>query len=81
MLAKVKVSRGGKVVIPSRCKKALNISDGDELLFDIKDEQVVITPVRLSLRKVRKLLEDHNPSGRSLVDELLQERKQELQND
>ena len=35
MLAKAKVSKGGKIAIPSVCKKALNISDGDELLFDI----------------------------------------------
>ena len=33
MLAKARVSKGGKIAIPSACKKALNILDGDELLF------------------------------------------------
>ena len=81
MLAKAKVSKGGKIAIPAACKKALNISDGDELLFDINDNQVVIYPVKFTLQKVRKLLKDHNPSGKSLVDELIQDRKKEFINE
>lgn len=81
MLVKAKVSKGGKIAIPSTCKKALNISDGDELLFDIKDDQVIISPVKFTLQKVRKLLKDNNPSGRRLVEELLLERKKELKDE
>jgi AbrB family looped-hinge helix DNA binding protein len=81
MLAKAKVSKGGKIAIPSACKKALNISDGDELLFDISNDKVVISPVKFTLQKVRQLLKANNPSSRSLVDELIQERKQELKNE
>lgn len=81
MLVKAKVSKGGKVAIPSSCKKALNISDGDELLFDINDNQVVISPVKFALKKVRKMLKEHNPDGKSLVDELIQERKRETDNE
>ena len=81
MLAKAKVSKGGKIAIPSACKKALNILDGDELLFDITENQVIISPVKFTLQKVRKLLKENNPTKRSLVEELLQERKQELKNE
>ena len=81
MLVKAKVSKGGKIAIPAICKKALNISDGDELLFDIHDNQVVISPIKFTLQEVRKLLKEHNTSNRSLVDELIQERKQELKNE
>ncbi len=81
MLAKARVSKGGKIAIPSACKKALNILDGDELLFDINDNQVVISPIKFTLQKIRKLLKDNNPSGKSLVDELLQERRQEIKNE
>ena len=81
MLAKARVSKGGKIAIPSACKKALNILDGDELLFDINDNQLVISPINFTLQKIRKLLKDNNPSGKSLVDELLQERRQELKNE
>lgn len=81
MFAKAKVSKGGKIAIPSACKKALNIKDGDELLFDIIDNQVVLSPVKFTLQKVRRLLKNHNPSGKSLVDELIQERRQEANNE
>ena len=81
MLIKAKVSKGGKVAIPSICKKALNISDGDELLFDVHDNQVVISPIKFTLKKVRKFLKDNNPSNRHLVEELIHERKQELKDE
>ncbi len=81
MLVKAKVSKGGKMSLPSSCRKALNISDGDELLFDINDSQVIISSVKFTLQKIRKLLKDHNPSGRSLVNELIQERKQEIKDE
>mgnify|MGYP000730929612 CR=1 FL=1 len=81
MLVTAKVSKGGKISLPSICRKTLNISDGDELLFDVHDNQVVISPVKITLQKVRKLLKDNNPSGKSLVDELLKERKQEIQSE
>ncbi len=81
MLAKAKVSKGGKIAIPSVCKKVLNISDGDELLFDIHNDQVIISPVKFTLQKVRKMLKERNPSNRSLVDELINERKQETANE
>ena len=81
MLIKAKVSKGGKIVIPSICKKALNILDGDELIFDVHDNQVILSPVKATLQKVRKLFKEANPSEKSLVDELLQERKQGLENE
>jgi len=77
MLAKVKISKGGKISIPSNCRKILNVSDGDELLFDVKDDQIVISSVKFALYKVRNILKNNNSLGKSLVDELLQERKQE----
>ncbi len=81
MLVKAKVSKGGKIALPSICKKALNILDGDELLFDIQNNQVIISPVKFALKKVRNFLKENNSSNRSLVQELLEERKQELKNE
>lgn len=81
MLAKAKVSKGGKIAIPSACKKALNISDGDEVIFDIHDNQVTLSPVKFTLQRVRKMLKEHNPEGKSLVDELLEDRNKEIKNE
>ena len=46
MLLRAKVSKGGKVAIPAACKKALKISDGDELVFNIHENQVIISPLK-----------------------------------
>lgn len=81
MLLKAKVSKGGKIAIPSVCKKALNILDGDELLLELHDNQVIISPVKFTLKKVQKMLRENNPTNKSLVDELIAQRKEEAKNE
>jgi len=79
MIVKAKVSKGGKIALPSLCKKMLNISVGDELVFDITDNQVVIFPLKLTLQKVRRLLKEKNTENESLVDKLLNERRKDAE--
>lgn len=77
MIAKAKIAKDGKISIPAACKKALNISTGDELIFKVVDNEIILSPISFSLNKVRQLLKHHNATNKSLVDELLAERKQE----
>ena len=42
-----KVVRNGQLTIPSKIRKVLHIKDGDLVRFDIKDQQLVITPVSI----------------------------------
>ena len=81
MLLRAKVSKGGKVAIPAACKKALKISDGDELVFNIHENQVIISPLKFTLQKVRKLIKEKNILNESLVDKLIYERRKEADNE
>ena len=81
MLYKAKMSKGGKVSIPTICRKYLKIADGEEIVFKIVDNQVTISPLRATLQKVRDMINRHHDPNESLVDKLLLERKKDLMNE
>ena len=82
MLARAKVAKGGKVSIPSICRKYLNLRDGEEIIFSINDDNdVVISPMHITLERARKLISKYHDPKKSLVDELLNQRRIEAQNE
>jgi bifunctional DNA-binding transcriptional regulator/antitoxin component of YhaV-PrlF toxin-antitoxin module len=82
MLAKAKVAKGGKISIPSACRKYLKLKDGEEIIFSINDNNdVVISPMRTALEKARKLINKYHDPNKSLVDELITGRRIEARNE
>jgi AbrB family looped-hinge helix DNA binding protein len=74
---KTKMSEGGRVVIPAEFRKALDLKPGDELLLFLdKGEIRLMTPAQ-AIKKVQEWARSIIPPGVSLVDELLQERREE----
>jgi AbrB family looped-hinge helix DNA binding protein len=81
MSYKAKVTKGWKISIPSACRKHLNLNNGEEVLFDIRDNEVVMLPMKAFLEKARQKIAYFHPSNESLVEKLLIERKKEAAND
>jgi bifunctional DNA-binding transcriptional regulator/antitoxin component of YhaV-PrlF toxin-antitoxin module len=82
MLARAKVAKGGKISIPSICRKYLNLRDGEEIIFSINDNNdVVISPMHITLERARKLISKYHNPNKSLVDELINQRRIEAKNE
>lgn len=81
MLAKSKIAKGGKISIPSACRKYLNLKDGEEIIFDTKDGAVVMYPISVTLEKARKIVSKYHDSKTSLVEKLIAERRKEAENE
>ncbi len=82
MLARAKVAKGGKISIPSACRKYLNLKDGEEIIFSINtNNDVVISPMHITLEKARKLISKYHDPNKSLVDELINQRRIEAKNE
>lgn len=77
MLLRAKVSKGGKIALPSVYRKKLHIKDGEEVLLDIKNDTLVISSVRSALGKSRKMVNQYHSSDESFVDKLIAERREE----
>ena len=76
-MERVRVVKGGKVTIPILLRKQFDIRDGEELLFDIQNDHIVISSFKTALHKIRKLVNERCPEDVSLVDKLIADRRAE----
>ena len=76
-MERVRVFKGGKITIPILYRKKFGIKEGEELLFDIQDDQIVISSFKTTLERVRHKINQHCLSGISLVDQLIADRRVE----
>jgi AbrB family looped-hinge helix DNA binding protein len=78
---RVRVNENGRVVIPASFRKALGIETGDEVVLRIEDEELRITTLKHRIRQAQKLVRKHIKPGRSLVNELIAERREAARNE
>jgi AbrB family looped-hinge helix DNA binding protein len=70
-----RVNENGRIVIPTSFRRALGISSGDTVVLRIENDELRITTLRQRLAKAQQLVRDHVAPTRSLVDELIAERR------
>jgi AbrB family looped-hinge helix DNA binding protein len=71
------VNAAGRIVIPAAYRRALGIKQGDEVILRLEEGEVrIITPAQ-AIRRAQALVRRYVPAGRSLVDELIAERRAE----
>jgi AbrB family looped-hinge helix DNA binding protein len=73
---RVRVSENGRVVIPASFRKALGIKVGDELVLELKDDELRITTQQKRIQRARARARKYLPKGVSLSKELLAERRE-----
>lgn len=74
MDATLVMGKQGRVVIPAEVRAALGLSSGDELHLRVDDGRLILEQPRDAVAELRKLGAPI-PSTRSLVDELIAERR------
>jgi AbrB family looped-hinge helix DNA binding protein len=73
---RARINENGRVVIPANFRKALGISAGDEVVLRIEDNELRITTLKQRLERARRRVRKYVKPGRSLVDDLLAERRE-----
>ena len=73
---KTKLGQGGRIVLPAEFREALGVKTGDELILSLKDDEVRVYTRRAAIKRAQGMLK-HIAPGRSLADELIQERRAE----
>ena len=71
------IAAGGRIVIPAAFRREMGAEVGDKVILRLVDGEVHILTPSQAIRKAQALVRQHNPMGRSLVKELLQERRKE----
>ena len=72
---RARINENGRIVIPASIREALGIAAGDELVLRLQDNELRITSMRQRIQRAQQLVNRHVKDGRSLVDELIAERR------
>ena len=76
----MKMSEGGRVVVPAEIRQALGIKEGDTICWELIDGEARLTTRLVRLRRAQACFQKQVPAGSpSLADELIADRRAEAQ--
>ena len=73
----VKVSEGGRVVIPAELRAKYRIEVGDVVVWQDEADGPKLLSRRDGIRRAQQMLAKYKRPGEDVVDELLRERREE----
>ena len=76
-MIQMKVSDGGRVVIPVEIRQSMGLKEGDMVLWEVRDDVAILTTRLAQLRQAQALVRQFVPQAVSLTDELIAERRSE----
>jgi bifunctional DNA-binding transcriptional regulator/antitoxin component of YhaV-PrlF toxin-antitoxin module len=79
----MKMSGGGRVVVPAEIRRALNVNDGDVVYWELVDGEARLTTKLARLRRSQEMAQKRFPNepGVSIVSELIADRRREAEQD
>lgn len=72
----IQVGRQGRIVIPAPIREELDIKPGTDLIYRIENGCLILETRRNVMRRMRARFQ-HLPTGLSLADELISDRRRE----
>lgn len=70
------VAKNGRLVIPATFRRALGLEDGGDVVLRLENDELRIVTKRQQVANLKRLMRRHISNGRSLVDELISERRE-----
>jgi AbrB family looped-hinge helix DNA binding protein len=78
--ARAKIDHAGRILIPAKLRKELNIEAGDPVVLETRGDELRVRPYRKAIREAQAIIRKYIPDpDRSLVDELIAERRKEAE--
>jgi len=77
METRLQIGKGGRLVVPARFRKALKIEAGDELVVRLENDTIRLIPLHQAVHLAQTAVKKYVPKGASLVDDLIQARREE----
>jgi len=74
---RVRIEAGGRIAIPAAAVQELGVGEGDVLLLTKDRHGIRINTVQQAVREVQDYFRQFKRPGRSVVDELISERREE----
>ena len=74
---KTQVDKNGRIILPAKMRNSLGIQAGDEIVLRLENGEILLLPYRQAIKKAQKAVRKYIPPGTSLVDALIQARREE----
>jgi AbrB family looped-hinge helix DNA binding protein len=74
----VQVAENGRMNLPADVRRALGLNGPGRIILTQDENGVMLTTADQALRRIRALAAPFKPEGRSVVDELLSDRREEV---
>lgn len=78
---RVRMSDGGRIVIPLRFREAMDVKSGDELVLRMEDDCLKVYSLKEAVRQSQAIVRRYVASDRSLAAELIRDRKREARHE
>ena len=78
---RARIGKAGRLVIPAPHRKALGLEAGDEVVLILEDDELRMMTPQTAIRQAQELVRQYVPRDRSLVAELIRERREEAYGD
>jgi AbrB family looped-hinge helix DNA binding protein len=77
MEVRTQISKSGRIIVPVKLRNALEIQAGDEILLRLENGSIRLIPLRQAVALAQKAVRRYVPEGVSLVDTLIQARRED----
>lgn len=81
MESRAVLTKNGRLLLPVKFRKALDLRPGDELILRLEEDSIQVIPLHQAVTQAQKLVRKYVPEGISLVQDLLAERRKEVNNE
>ena len=76
---KTRLGPDGRVVLPAPFRDALALKEGDVLFASLEDGEIHLLTPKAAMRRAQAIVRRFVPAGVSLVDELIEDRRREVE--
>lgn len=77
--AVVRVDAQGRLLVPKELRDAIDMRPNENVTLLVEDGELVVLTVTAATRRIREIAAQYSTPGRSLVDELIAERRAEAE--
>ncbi|HZA65329.1 MAG TPA: AbrB/MazE/SpoVT family DNA-binding domain-containing protein [Geminicoccaceae bacterium] len=78
--ARARIDKAGRILIPSKLRAELRVGPGDPVVLETSADELHVRPYRKAIREAQAIIRKYIPDqDRSLVDELIAERRKEAE--
>lgn len=77
-----RIEKSGRILIPASVRRRLGLSEGSQIIVKVEDSGAIqLTSRSQALAKAREQVRKYVPAGRDLVDELIRDRRAEVESE